>query len=318
MKGQTITKLSAVIITIVLVAILLSQISTEDVVKTILSIEPTYLVIGFILYLCTYFFRALRFHILLNNKISIKDLFLIMCVHNMANNILPARTGEISYVYLSKKLHNISLGEGVATLMVARVFDFITISFLFFVAVMTSKDLSDIITNAIWVIAGLLIIVVLMLFYFVYFGEKILYVCIKIIQRLGLGQKRGAQYLLRKTNETAQSFETMKSKRVVVWTGFVSILIWVSAYSMDYTLIYAFGIDLSVSKIMIIASFSALLPLLPFHGIGGFGTTEATLAVTMIAVGVSNNLAIVASFGLHIIGIGYVLILGIYGFHTLR
>lgn len=92
---KIIAKLSAIVITVVLVALLLSQISIGDVAKTLTSIESIYLVIGFILYLCSYFFRALRFHILLNNKDSIKHLFSIVCAHNMANNILPARTGEV-------------------------------------------------------------------------------------------------------------------------------------------------------------------------------------------------------------------------------
>ena len=62
--------------------------------KTLVSIDSIYLLIGFVLYL-RLFLRTLRFHILLNNKVSIKDLFSIVCVHNMANNILPARTGEV-------------------------------------------------------------------------------------------------------------------------------------------------------------------------------------------------------------------------------
>lgn len=42
----------------------------SDIVKILLSIDPIYIITGFILYLCTYFFRALRFHILLNDKIN--------------------------------------------------------------------------------------------------------------------------------------------------------------------------------------------------------------------------------------------------------
>lgn len=100
MKRELIAKISAVVITIVLVAVLLSQVSIGDVAKTLASIDLVYLIIGFILYLSSYFFRALRFHILLNNKVSIKDLFSIVCVHNMANNILPARTGEVFVIYV--------------------------------------------------------------------------------------------------------------------------------------------------------------------------------------------------------------------------
>ena len=58
MKKQTLSKLTAVIITLALVAILLSQIEVADVVDTLTGIEPVYLVAGFGLYMLSYFFRA--------------------------------------------------------------------------------------------------------------------------------------------------------------------------------------------------------------------------------------------------------------------
>ncbi|WP_269849783.1 lysylphosphatidylglycerol synthase transmembrane domain-containing protein [Methanosarcina horonobensis] len=104
----------------------------RGLIATIKNIDKTYLVLGFFLYVLSYLLRGLRFHILLDKKISLTDLFHIVCVHNMVNSILPARSGELSYIYILKKYHDKSTGEGVATLMVARVLDFITISLLFF------------------------------------------------------------------------------------------------------------------------------------------------------------------------------------------
>ena len=86
MNRKTIAKISAIVITIALVAILLSQIQISDIITTLAGINPLYLIAGFVLYVCCYFFRALRFHILLNREIGIRDLFNIVCVHNMANN----------------------------------------------------------------------------------------------------------------------------------------------------------------------------------------------------------------------------------------
>lgn len=133
MTRQTIAKLSAVVITIALVAILLSQIQIADIIATLAGIDPLYLIAGFVLYVCSYFFIALRFHILLDGEVGLRDLFNIVCVHNMMNNILPARTGELSYIYLQKSLHNKKAGEGVATLFVTRVFDFIVFVVLTFI-----------------------------------------------------------------------------------------------------------------------------------------------------------------------------------------
>ena len=310
---KLLAKVVAVIITVVLVVILLSQISISDIAKTLTSIDPIYLIIGFILYLFSYFFRALRFHILLNNKVSIKHLFSIVCVHNMANMIMPARTGEVSYVYLSKKLHNISAGEGIASLMVARIFDFTTISLFFFVSIISIESLPEIIGKAVWVIVSGVVITILILFLVLYFGEKCINTIRTITVMLNVEHFNATQYLLRKGDETAQSFETIKSKRVVVWTIAVSIGIWLVMYLAYYFLIYAFGIDLTIFEIIIIASFTTILLLLPFCGFGGFGTVEATIAGVMILFGVLKELAIVAAFGLHIIGLIYVMAFGVYG-----
>jgi len=61
MKHETIAKLSAVVITIALVAILLSQIKIADVITTLAGIDPLYLVAGFIIYVCSYFFNMFSF-----------------------------------------------------------------------------------------------------------------------------------------------------------------------------------------------------------------------------------------------------------------
>lgn len=78
-------------------------------------------------------------------------------------------------------------------------------------------------------------------------------------------------------------------------------------------LVYTFGIKLAIFEIIIISSFASLHPLLPVCGFGSFGTTEATLTIVMILFGVVKDLAIAASFGVHIFGLVYVFLLGGYG-----
>ncbi len=164
---KRLAKLSAVVISVALVAILLLQIQIGDIITTLADIDPLYLIVGFVLYACSYFFRALRFQVLLNGEVGIRNLFNIVCVQNMANNILPARTGELSYIYLLKKLHNITTGEGFATLLVARVFDFFAISLLFFISALMIQDLPDIIMKMVWIITFFMALIVTFFNHFV-------------------------------------------------------------------------------------------------------------------------------------------------------
>ena len=318
MNRQTIAKISAVVITAVLVAILLSQISIGEVAKTLTSIDPIYLVIAFILYLFSYFFRALRFHILLNNKVSIKDLFTIVCVHNMANNLLPARTGEVSYVYLSKKLHDIPTGEGIASLMVARVFDLISISLLFFVAALYVRDLPPMIDKVIWIIAGFMVLVVSMLIGLVYFGEKFMKVTKNIISRLGGNRFQVAEYLLRKGSETVESFGMVKSRTIVIWCMLASVMVWLLLYLANYVLVNAMYINLGVWAVILGSTFAIFTTILPIQSIGGFGTLEGGWAIGFMVIGVSKEIAISSGFAVHIIGFIYFLILGLYGLLLIR
>lgn len=310
---KKIAKLSAIVITVVLVAILLSQISLCDIVTTLTSIGPIYIIIGFILYLGTYFFRALRFHILLNKKVSIKHLFSIVCVHNMANNILPARTGEISYVYLSKKLHNIPAGEGVASLMVARVFDFTTICFFFFVSTIFIRDLPEMASKIIWAIVGLLAFVLLLFLALVSFGEIFVDITRRVANGIGASRFPLVQYLLRKGDEAAQSFKLMNSKKLFGSVFVTSMMIWCFQYAMLYILANAMGISLAFWCMVFAISFVFFTAILPIQTIGGFGIIEGGWALGFMIVEISKEISISSGFVFHVILLTYAMIMGAFG-----
>jgi len=313
MKKQLFAKISAVVIAVVLVVILLFQISIGDIARTLASIEPSYLTIGFVLYIFSYFFRTLRFHILLNKKLSIIDLFSIVCVHNMANNILPARTGEVSYVYLSKKLHNISVGEGVASLMVARIFDFITICFLFFVSTILIRDLPEIVSKIIWVIVGLSVFVLLLFLAFVLFGEISVDMIRKVANGINALRFPFIHYLLRKGDETAQSLKLMNSKKLFTGVFVTSIMIWCFQYSTLYILANAMSISLTVWCMIFAITFVFFTTILPIQSIGGFGVIEGGWALGFMIMGISKEMAISSGFGFHIVLLIFALVLGAFG-----
>jgi conserved hypothetical protein len=123
--------IAAATVTAVLLYLLLSQIDPHDIISTLKGIDASYLAGGFILYSLCNIFRALRFHILLDQEIKLFPLFNLVCIYNMMNNLAPMRTGELSYIYMLKKLHNKNAITGASTLILSRIFDFIAIGTLF-------------------------------------------------------------------------------------------------------------------------------------------------------------------------------------------
>ena len=312
MKKQTLTKLIAVILTLALVAILLSHIEVVDVVDTLTSINPVYLLAGFGLYLLSYFLRALRFHILLNREVGLKDLFNIICIHNMVNNLLPARTGELSYVYLLKKYHSKTAGEGAATLITARLFDMITIVILFFLSTVFVPNPFGIMIEATWVIIFLIFVIILLLLIIIYKGRAFVILLRGMANHFGMDQIHFVDYIFRKMDETIESFCCMRPRQFI-WITLLSMGIWFSLYLINYVLVTAMGLNLAFEAVLFASTFALITTILPIQGVGGFGTMEGGWTIGFLAMGLTKEVAISSGFSVHIISIFYLLILGLMG-----
>lgn len=317
MKRQTLIKFATVVITAILVAILLSQVEISDVRKTISDIEPMYLIGGFGFYILTYFFRALRFHVLLDRDVGVKDLFTIICIHNMANNILPARTGELSYIYLLKKFHNISSGKGAATLIIARIFDVSSIAGLFLISTVLVHNLPTSIVKVVWSIVFLLIMLVLVLVILMTAGDAIAQTIRKISTNSKLIKKCFIVYLSRKLEETVGSFSQI-NRTQTRGAVMLSICIWISLYSVNYMLANAISINVSFWAVLFASTFAMLTTLLPIQGMGGFGTMESGWTVGFMLLGITKETAITSGFSYHILICTFFFTLGLYGMLMLK
>jgi len=318
MKKSRYTQIIAFFITIILVVILFTQISLTEIITTLISINPVFLLAGFILYICSYILRAWRFHILLNKEVSIKDLFHIECIHNMMNSILPARTGELSYVFLLKKMINRTTGDGLATLIVARIFDFIALAILFFIAVLLVNDIPAIIKNILWLIVLLTIALLIFLIVLLYTGRKFIIYLQKNAERFHVEKIHIINYLLQKGFETSDSLDKIEIKKQVSFLLINSLFIWVLNYLMVYIIIAGMNFQVPFLIIILGGTFILLTTILPIQGIVGFGTTETIWTLVFIPLGFSTDQAIISGFCYHIVIILYFIILGIYGWIVIR
>jgi hypothetical protein len=283
------------------------------VIASISAIDPVYIILGFIVYLCSFIIQALRFQVLLRNEVKLPDLFNIVCVHTFINNLLPARTGEVSYIYLVKKICHRSTGEGITSLITARIFDFLILSLFFLISISLLKDVPAQINDFLLVIQVLLILAIITLVLVLYFDERFLHFIYQFITKFKLNRYKIMQNLIKIVDETIQSYKVIKTQHIL-WKIFtLTIGTWLIMYLLYGIILYSFNIRIPFPAIILIVSVSAVLPLLPIYAIGGFGTTEVTITAFLIAFGVSSETAIVVSFGAHIIGFIYSSLAGIFG-----
>ena len=84
-----------------------------------------YVIPTLILTLLVYVVRALRWQGLLSHikRVSVLNLLSITSIGFMANNILPARVGEVLRPFILYKKENVKFSTSVATVIVERIFD---------------------------------------------------------------------------------------------------------------------------------------------------------------------------------------------------
>jgi hypothetical protein len=320
MKNKIITRLLALIVTVSLLYILLSEVQIEEIVSTLLSLDPFFLILGFVAYATTYLLRALRFSILLHDELRISDLFSVVCAHNMANNILPARTGELSYVYLLNKICKKSIGDGFSTLVVARVFDFVFITLFFVVSALVTSDLPEGSERVIQMAVLFLSVILFLLSTLLFFPRRFINFIEYIAGVLGAKESDLLRSFLSKVEEVLESFGKIRS---IGRAGFskvflVTFFIWLVLYIMIFILARGMGIDLEFISMMLASSFSVFTNVLPIQGVGGFGTVEGGWTIGFVALGLDLETAISTGFTYHIVVLIYVFILGLLGLLGMR
>jgi len=306
----------AIVLTIVLVWLLATQVNFLEVFTLLKNISLPMIAVSFILYIFGNIGRSIRFYRLLNWKKSFHEIFSIVCVHTFFINLLPARTGELSYFYLTKK-RDISLTKGGSVLIIVRILDIISVALILLLSVLFAEALPAIITKFFYLVAALLISCLLLLFSLVYLGTQFMSVIKKIFLLIGLEKSRVVKWVFEKGEEIAESFKILKSKRVFLENLAYSLFIWVSRFIFFYLITLSLGIHVSFWIAVIGITLPMLSTFFPVQGLANFGTLEGAWAISFISLGVSKEVAILTGFGFHLMFLFYAVVMGVYGFTTL-
>ncbi|OYT54283.1 MAG: hypothetical protein B6U72_03065 [Candidatus Altiarchaeales archaeon ex4484_2] len=298
------------LITISLVGILLTQIDLNEALSLLFSISPLWLLIGFAFYSLGYLLRSIRFSFLLTGKARVRDLFPIVCVHYLTNNILPARTGELTYIYLVKKLQKIQVSEGISSLTIARFFDFISITFLFILSAFLAEDVPLVVEDTLYYVSIAACLLIAVFVFLVYKSDAFISLPNWVIQKTGLHQFNAIVFIQGKLVETLTNLRVLRSKRLIFHCLWTSALTWLCIYLMTYSILKGLGFNLSIFLVILGSTISVFTNILPIPSIGAFGVYEGAWAVAFISLGVDKEAAIASGFVAHLALLIFSVILG--------
>ena len=121
-------------ISILLLALFFVTVDVSGMVNALAEANYLFLIPGIAMYLLSVLFRTIRWQVLLRHMrpVNVRRLYPVVVVGYMANNLLPMRLGELVRSYYVGEREGISKTSALATILVERVLDALTL--LFFIA----------------------------------------------------------------------------------------------------------------------------------------------------------------------------------------
>lgn len=320
---------STSIFAVLAVYLLLSKIDLSRIPEVLTGISPIALFISFGLYAFFVFIKTLRFKLILTSdaksqtqtEIPTLQLYSIVALHTFWSNLLPMRTGDLSYVYFMKTRGTVSGVKSVASLMIAGIIDLFllmatmaTIGFAF--RAKLSATLSGMFLFGLPIIGCIFLISLIGTMLFC--PGRVHKLLDKISSILHSRENRILLWLYDKFNQLLQELTDISFNWRFAKIMLASLTVLFLRFGMQCYLIKAMHLEIKILPILFALAFTGFCNMFPIQSIGSLGAVEAPWTLALISFGISKEDAILSGFSLHIVIIIYCVFMGLYGFVVRR
>ena len=299
---------------------LMREIKPEDLSNAFKNFSIFWVIVSFLFYLLSTILRSYRWKIMLLSKsVKLSSLFYVTSIHNLLNQLLPARTGEVSYVVLLKKTQSVPASEGAATLILARIIDVLAMGFFFITSICFFWK--SVKVPVVHLLLMTLFILPLVFFVFVgIFSRKGVQLVSQCFEKMGLMKfkmfQKFSDFLVRLA---ADLYQIKISGRLYKY-GLFTLLAWGAKFFAFYAMCMnlSFSAPITFGETVLGTTFSELASTLPVYGFAGLGTIEGGWSFGFLLLGFPKNEVILSAFCFHIFLLSYSAILGIISFFLLK
>jgi len=326
-KRQLLFKIINIILVVALGAFLvyfyfrIGQLNFSELKEILLNMYKPTLVLALAIMLLSNFFRAYRKNILVGSqRIGMGDMFLVAMIRNAFNMVLPARTGELSYVYILTQRFQFPLEIGISTLMVVLIFDLVIVFSLIIISlIIVGVSTFAIPPISVAIIAIILLgISLLILLYLSKIIDFILMVYRKALERFKVKEGKIIYRIYKKLLDINDNLKIIRGRKIYWKVYLSSIAIRVLKFTSYYLVIHAILSPLGYTFselnfwVILLATVAAeISATLPTHAFAGFGTYEGAFALAAIPLGFVQGSEITVGFAYHIVVLVFTVILGI-------
>jgi uncharacterized membrane protein YbhN (UPF0104 family) len=255
--------------------------------------------------------RAWRAKLLLAPQtISWKDIVLVTLIRNCLDDLLPARIGALSYVYVLNQRLGFPFEAAASTFAVGIVYDFLTLGPFLMIAVLAAgAGVSGIPSSALLALAvGYLAATALVLWKIVPISRFLLRVFVALLKAFKFDHGKRAAVFDEKLRTTITGLQAIRDRKIdallLVQSLFIRLGKYTSVYFLLWALLKSRGIPLSqigFGRMILGVTAAEMTALLPVRGLAGFGTWESAWALAFGVMALPPGLAVVSGLGIHLL-----------------
>ncbi len=272
------------LVSLAAIYVFVSKVPLAEMGRILAGIRWPWLLPCAALYLLSYLFRALRWHYLLRpvGRVPLARCFAALMVGFLGNNLLPAHLGEVVRAYVVGRKQNLSASAALATVVLERVYDGLTV-LLLLLMVLLFMDLpsqkiagtfsaADLRQWGLWglaLFAGLLVALQV----FRWQRQRALKVCAFCCRPL---PETWGKLILQALDSFADGLALSRGADLA-WIGFHSLLTWLTLCAWAWSLFPAFGLHfgfLAGVLLQVVLALALLIPAAPgFLGVWHLAAT---------------------------------------------
>lgn len=249
-----------------------------------------------------YFFgvwaRTWRWHYMLRaiKPIPLGRLFPVVCIGYMGNNVYPARAGELIRAYVLRRKEGVSVSASLATILIERIFDGVTMLLFVFVGLPLAPNLPEVWRQLV-IIPTLLFFGALAIFFVIAASpRRSQSVYTWVIDRLV--PQRFREPVRGFADRFMEGLYFLRSGRDVAMIFVTSLVVWLAETGKYWFVMHAFDFEVSFFALMLMNGVVNLFTTIP-SAPGYVGTFDEPGIEILKAFGVNPDIAGAYTLVLH-------------------
>jgi len=267
-----------------------------EIRKSLSQVHLPFILWATVVFMVSFSVRALRWNYILRpiKKIGVPQAFSLLSIGFMANNVLPARLGEVVRAYFLAKKTDIRKSLSLATIVLERLSDFAALLLAALIAVLFFSLPPSV--KRVGIVASLFFVFFVILLIFIHFRKD---QALRFLDRfLSFLPSPVKQKMMERIHAFMEGLLILKSGKEFFWVTLLAVVVWAFwAVALHYTIL-AFGIQIPFSArllLLAVINLGALIPSSP----GYVGPYQYFCWVGLSIFGVDKSLAFSFSIVLH-------------------